>query len=65
MDKTDWIYIVAVVFLVCITVLGVTDKISPEEIKDLFIWIVTAVFSVVGGFYIGKHKGFLEGKAAR
>ena len=55
MDKTDWIYIIAIVFLVCITVLGVTDKLSPEEMKDLFVWIGTAVFSVVGGFYIGKY----------
>jgi len=63
LEKTDWIYIIAIVFLVCITVLGVTDKISPEEIKDLFIWIGTAVFSVVGGFYIGKYaeKSLREG----
>jgi len=63
MDKQDWLYVIAIVFLVCITVLGVTDKISSEEIKELFIWIGTAVFSVVGGFCTGNYaeKSLREG----
>lgn len=64
MEKTDWLYVLAIVFLVCVTVLGVTDKISPEQIKELFIWIVTAILSLAGGFYIGKYRGLQEAAGA-
>jgi len=63
MDKTDWLYIIAIVVVVCITVLGVTDKISPEELTDLIVWIFTAVISIAGGFYIGKYRGLQEAGA--
>lgn len=63
MDKTDWLYVLAIVVIVCITVLGVTDKISSDQILDLIIWIVTAVISGVGMFYVGKYRGLQEAGA--
>lgn len=64
METTEWIYVIAVVFLVCVTALGVTDKLSADQIQQLFIWIVTAILGGAAGFYVGKHKGYLEAKAA-
>lgn len=60
MEMTEWIYVVAVVLLVCVTVLGVTDKLLADQIQQLFIWIVTIVITGSAGFYLGKHKGYLE-----
>jgi len=64
MEKTDWLYVLAIVVIVCITVLGVTDKISSEELTDLLIWIVTAVISGFGMFYVGKYRGLQEAAGA-
>lgn len=64
MDKTDWLCIIVIVFLVCVTALGVTGTIPTEDIKELFIFIVTAILGVVGGYAVGKHKGYWEGKSA-
>lgn len=64
MEKTDWIYVIAIIVVVCLTVLAVTDKISGEQVIDTIVWIVTAIISLAGGFYFGKYKGLREAPGA-
>lgn len=64
MEKTDWIYIIAIIVVVCLTVLAVTDKISGNQVIDTIVWLVTAIISLAGGFYYGKYKGLQEAAGA-
>ena len=64
MEKTDWLYIIAIVVVVCITVLGVADKISSDQILDLIIWLVTVIIGGTGMFYVGKYRGLQEAAGA-
>lgn len=60
MDKTDWLYIIAIIVVVCLTVLAVTDKISGTQVIDTIVWIVQVIIALAGGFYIGKYRGLQE-----
>ena len=64
MEKTDWLYIIAIVVIACITVLGVTDKISSDQILDLIIWLITVIIGGTGMFYAGKYRGLQEAAGA-
>jgi hypothetical protein len=62
MTKTDWIFILAIVSLVCVTALSITDHIPVDDTKELIIFIITTIISVVGSYVIGKHRGILAAK---
>ena len=63
MDKTDWTYILAIVALVLVTILGLFDKLSAEDIVRIFLLVIGAGIGVATGYGIGYALGYKRGAA--
>lgn len=64
MEQTDWIYIIAIVFMVCVTALGISGVLPIDDITDLLLLIITLILGGgVVAYKLGKRKGKLEAKA--
>ncbi|MBA7671251.1 hypothetical protein ES703_79405 [subsurface metagenome] len=64
MEQTDWIYIIAIVFMICVTALGIAGVLPTDDITDLLLLIIAIILG--GGtvaFKLGKRKGRLEASA--
>ncbi len=64
MEKDPWIYIIAIVFMICVTALGIAGVLPTDDITDLLLLIISIILGGgTVGFYLGKRKGKLEAKA--
>lgn len=63
MDKKDWIYVLGIVVLVLSSILCYFDKITGENLIQIFMLVAGALITGTAMYAIGKHQGFIEGSA--
>ena len=56
-EKTDWIYLLAIVVLVLATILALFDKISQENLVNMFLLVLGYIFGGVTVYaYMKLHQ---------
>lgn len=63
MDKKDWIYVLGVVVLVLTSILCYFEKITTDQLMQIFLLVIAALITGTAFYVVGQHKGFKEGSA--
>lgn len=61
LDTKDWTYVTAIVILALVTILGVFDKLSPEDMMKIFLLVIGIVLGGTAMYAVGRNVGFKEG----
>jgi len=63
-EKSTGAYVIAIVFMICVTALGIAGVLPIDDITELLLLIITLILgSGAVAFKLGKRKGKLEAKA--